>query len=769
EDTEDMMEALLKSSKYQIAQKEFARARLLDMIVGDFDRHADQWKWGMKKEGDQVIFSPIPTDRDQALSTHNGFLLNLVIRMAQLKFLQRFDDDIPNVKALVTINRVLDRLATNQMTLAQWQAEATALEAALRDNVIDAAVANLPPEIEAFRGKEIASKLKSRRTHLQEYATKWYGVLAEHSEVVGTQGNEYFEINHLGSQGSEVKIFDIDKKGQKASSPFYSRTFKPGETDEIRLYGLSGNDVYKVTGDLDRSIKMRIIGGIDKDSVIDESPKAGHNRFHIYDNEGNYYAGENAKQHISPDTSINRYDYNSFLPDKKGLLPHLIYNEDDRIFLGVRYYILNQRWRKRPFVYRQSIDADYSITQKAFSTTYNGLFPKLFGQWDFVARGNYDGIRWLNFHGLGNETPNITDDRDYYRMRSEEVSANLGVSRALGKGKWAINSFYQRVRIVNDTARFVAKSVSPTTAGVYSPDNFAGLQIAYDFADVKDSALPQKGIAFGINAKHTQNLRESDRSFQTLAGNLSFFIPVVPKLSIAIKTGASTVIGTPLFYQYPNIGQSYNLRGFRRERFSGKSAVYNNAELRFVKPVRSYLFNGKAGLLAFVDHGRVWMPGDNSEKWQVRHFRSIVSAYNRSPFFDHFSNDLSILFGKKFDYLFDLNLACLDWLKIATGAKWTQSLSTGYQAHYDREIFMDLRNQFTPAKLLQKHNTDLTYRQVFQEKNGFIPRLSILDFLFCAGPGQVHPVSSHARLIESLIHHLLLMKNFLRFALALSA
>ncbi len=626
DDTEDMLPNILKSSKYSINQPEFAKARLLDMLVGDFDRHADQWKWGIQKEGDKIIYIPVPTDRDQALSTHNGFLLNLVIRMAGLKFLQRFDYDIPNVKALVTINRVLDRLVTNKMTLAEWQLEATNLQAALTDSVIDAAVQNLPSEIEAIRGNEIAAKLKSRRGHLLEYASKYYSVMSEESEVVGTRASEYFEINHLAENKVEVKIFNLDAKRQHESLPFYSRVFTEAETDEIRVYGLAGNDIYKITGNLTKQMDIRIIGGLDRDSIIDESRKVANNSFHVYDNADNYFGNRNAKLHLSEDSAVHSYNYNSFLPDKKGLVPHLIYNDDDRIFLGLRYQVLNRRWRKRPFAYKQSIDVDYSISQKAFSTTYNGLFPKLFGEWDFITRANYDAVRWLNFHGLGNETPNITKDRDFYRMRSEDASASLGVARFIGKSKWAMNAFYHRVEIINDTARFISKSISPNIAGVFTPDNFAGFQVGYDFAAVKDSVLPQKGVAFSLHARHTQNLDVSDRSFQTFSGNLSFFIPVIPKISIALKTGGATVTGDPLFYQYPNIGQSYNLRGFRRERFGGKTTLYNNAELRYIKKVRSYIFNGKAGLMAFVDHGRVWMPNENSNTWHRSYGGGILLA-----------------------------------------------------------------------------------------------------------------------------------------------
>jgi hemolysin activation/secretion protein len=182
------------------------------------------------------------------------------------------------------------------------------------------------------------------------------------------------------------------------------------------------------------------------------------------------------------------------------------------------------------------------------------------------------------------------------------------------------------VKVINDTARFVSKVTSATTPGVYTPDNLAGAEFAYDFASVKDSILPDRGVTFSVLARHTQNMDVSDKSFQLYSGNVQFFIPLIPKISLAIKTGASTISGTPLFYQYPSIGQSYNLRGFRRERFSGKSTAYNNVELRFISKFRSYLFNGKAGLMAFMDNGRVWLPGEDSDKIHTTYGGGVLIA-----------------------------------------------------------------------------------------------------------------------------------------------
>ncbi|HTE27437.1 WbqC family protein [Flavitalea sp.] len=128
---------------------------------------------------------------------------------------------------------------------------------------------------------------------------------------------------------------------------------------------------------------------------------------------------------------------------------------------------------------------------------------------------------------------------------------------------------------------------------------------------------------------------------------------------------------------------------------------------------------------------------DNSVNWQLQHLRSIVSAYNRSPFFEYFSEGFSGLFDKEYQYLLDWNLVCLDWLKESIRGKWTYSLTDKYETDFKNASIFDFRNRFFPRTIQNENIVDLTYRQVFEEKNGFIPQLSILDFLFCSGPQAV--------------------------------
>ena len=627
-DTEEMFPKILGNNDHSVNQQSFVRARLLDFLIGDFDRHADQFKWGISKVGDKTIYEAIPTDRDQAYSTKDGFLLNLVVRVTGMKYFQEYDHTIDDVRAYATINRVIDRIFSNKLDKADWERIATDMQQQLTDTDIETAVKNMPPEIFAIRGNTLIAKLKSRRSHLMEYANDYYRLMAEEPEVVGTMQDEYFEIMNLANNETSISLFKLDANKQKVGSPFYSRIFKESGTDEIRIYGIGGNDIFRITGDMNGEIDTRIIGGDGRDSIIDESTGSTSKRNYIYDNSDNYFKkSRHTRMHLSEDSAVHNYDYQAFLPDKKGLIPHFGYNDFDRFFVGARYFFLNNKWRKRPFASRQSLDVDYSLLQQKFSTTYTGLFPELIGKWDLNARLNYDQERWINFFGLGNETIFTTTNRNFYRLRTEEAMANLGVSRIVGKSSFNIAGFYQRVKVLEDTARFITKAGFINMPNFFEPDNFVGAQVNYNFAHVKDSILPERGFTMSLLANHTQNLKDNEKSFQRFSGNVQFFIPLIPKISLAIKTGASTITGgTPLFYQYPTIGESFDLRGFRRERFRGESTFYNNTELRYIKKVRSNLFNGKAGLIAFMDNGRVWVPGQNSNTMHTTYGGGVLLA-----------------------------------------------------------------------------------------------------------------------------------------------
>jgi len=125
---------------------------------------------------------------------------------------------------------------------------------------------------------------------------------------------------------------------------------------------------------------------------------------------------------------------------------------------------------------------------------------------------------------------------------------------------------------------------------------------------------------------------------------------------------------------------------------------------------------------------------DNSNNWQLLHWRSIITAYNKSPFFLYYRDQFESLFFKKQEHLVDLNRELLNELFKALQIK---SLEIFYTNEYVvKSDVYDLRNSFHP-KSLTHHPVKIEfprYMQSFEENHGFIPDLSIFDLLFNMGP-----------------------------------
>lgn len=119
---------------------------------------------------------------------------------------------------------------------------------------------------------------------------------------------------------------------------------------------------------------------------------------------------------------------------------------------------------------------------------------------------------------------------------------------------------------------------------------------------------------------------------------------------------------------------------------------------------------------------------ENDFGWQKNHFKSLEAAYRTSPFFEYFEDDFRPIFEKKQGFLLDLNFEIFELVNSALGVQLPFEKTTEY--------FHEVPNQ-TDFRTLANGKKDTfinePYTQVFEEKHGFIPNLSILDVLFNEG------------------------------------
>jgi hypothetical protein len=651
-----MGEEILEDNDNEVDQHFYARARLFDIFVGDWDRHQDQWRWAeFDKKGKGKIYRPIPRDRDQVFVKYDGLIPWVGTRKFALREFTNFKNEIRDLEGLTMQARFLDRIFLAQLTLEDWLEIAGDMQHRLTDQVIESAFLDWPEEIYRIDAEEIIVKLKSRRDDLREYAAKFYQIVAEEVEILGTHKHEYFEVVRLNNDETSVKVFKMTKKGKKKEEIF-SRTFTREETKEIRLYGIGGLDEFNISGKVDDGILIRIIGGYEEDSIVDRSEVRGLKKHTVlYDTqEGNELeTGKETRDFRAPDhvEYFNQHSvYNNAFYGKgirllsqnyvyyDYLLPLLSfgYNTDDGVYIGGGVKYIRPGFRKFPYGSSQKIVGNVATSTGAFNFKYEGEFKSTQSSWDktldvFIFGPNYQ----QNFFGIGNETPLLTNDKDFNRVRIYEAIITPGLKSTIAQNhSLEIGLGYQYSQAEETADRFVSTPGASLIAGDFDPKHYLTLRLGYDFIDVDNRALPKRGLSLFTEGTGHYQLNEDPSGFIRLKSEAAIYFPLFLQTSVATRIGGAHLFGDYEFYQANNLGGKFNLRGYRKTRFSGRTSLYHNSELRVnLFYLRNYFIPSEVGILGFFDYGRVWSDGESSSKWHTGYGGGIyISPLERAVF-----------------------------------------------------------------------------------------------------------------------------------------
>ncbi len=649
--TYKLLNRLEEKRNEQVDSKEFFKARLVDIFIGDWDRHADQWKWAKYNENGKKVWKPIPRDRDQAFSKFDGALPTAAEYMVQQ--LVTFDEDYSQIEDLTWNGRFLDRRFLIELNRPTWDSLTLYVKSRLTDETLVNAFNNLPPEIYEQIYTELIDNLKSRRDNLFEASDEYYLLLNEVVEIYGSTKNDFVEVNRLDDERTEVGIYKRDKQtNEKEGAPLFYRIFDNEITYEIRIHLLDGDDKVVLKGEVDSGPLIRVIGGDGKDELEDNSIVNGYwlNFTPIPDAENKtifYDSGKKTKIEYAPGTVYNREKIS--LPEndeEKYENPHIdrsydwqVYpiinlDSDNGFILGGAVLRYNYDFRAKPYDNKIQLSAVYATLPQNGTVRFDGEFFSLINNASVNLEIIATGLAFTKYYGYGNETSFSLEleENDFYRQEQRIFSFFPGITYALGSAnKIFIGASFNisKLTLINENL------LSTFTYGDYGTGEISaiGLHVRYelDLRDVLNN--PHEGIYLKLTSGYFPGILGFSESFMRAGFDLRWFYTIEPfyDLTFALRTGGEKVWGKYPFYASAYLGGGDNLRGYSRERFSGDASIFGQAEIRAMLTRIKLFLVADFGMHIFGETGRVFALNEISDKWHPSYGGGFwLSYFNRT-------------------------------------------------------------------------------------------------------------------------------------------
>ncbi|MFL1010789.1 metallophosphoesterase [Flavisericum labens] len=660
ESTYDIIEKIREDEEHKIDENAFIRARLFDMLLGDWDRHQDQWRWAQfDKENGDHYYRPIPRDRDQVFSSFDGALLDIMRNiLGSTQQLQVYDEELKNIKWMNSAGIKLDRVLIQNAGLETWLNHAKFIQEHVTDEVIEQAFLKVPKAVQDKTLSDIKKKLKGRRSNLQDIAARYYNELNALVILTGTDKDDYIEVTRIGDNETHVKISRIiDGKKDKV---VVDRTLNKDVTKELWVYGLDDKDIFEVTGKANNLIFTRLIGGQENDTYIIKNGR----RVKVYDHESKKNTikeSNGATIRLTDIYKLNLFDFNKNITKTSLLTPAIGFNPDDGFLLGVSYSITTKGFQRNPFSQQHRFKGGYYFATSGFSLNYDGEFANIMNDWNLHIGGLFTSENFTNnFFGYGNETQNNDDelDLDYNRVKTSIYAVKAGILKKGSFGSdYGVRAILEGIEIEETENRFIADFIPISNKEFYKRRYFGGLEAQFNYESFDDKINPKKGMVFNLQIGGKTEFQETKNTYGYLNSNLGFYNSLTTNKKLVLKTDVRSQfrIGDDLvFYQAANIGGKNGLRGYRTERFTGKNSFVGSADLRYSFPsFKTRTLPFQIGVFGGADVGRVWLKDDFSDKWHNDYGGGfwITAAESLSGTFNLFNSNE----GLRFSFGFGLN------------------------------------------------------------------------------------------------------------------
>lgn len=616
-DTKELFDKLDKSPNERIDTLAFLKARLMDLLLGDWDRHEGQWRWIKVGEGRRAPWEPVPYDRDQAFVRYDGLLLALA--RSGYPQLVNFGPAYPSTLGITWNARLVDRRLLVGLERPVWDSVAHDLESRLTDAVIADAVRRLPPELYAKDGARLTTALERRRDRLAEEAGKFYRLLAGQVDVRATDKAEVVTATRTADGVLDLAIRRRADDGDPPDD-FFHRRFTSAETKEVRLFLGGGKDSVLVSG-AGGGPALRVIGAETADGgspkVVSDGASGGVTK--VYDTtpatrvEGSHRPSLDRRRYAPPDSTSRVRAAPRDWGHVWSVWPWINYGSDIGLFGGITPSVYTFGFRQHPYASKVTLRAGYATGANAFRAELLGDFRFQNSSTRVFFDARASGVDVLRFFGFGNETAIAAAD-SFYKVYQQQYSFSLGLARDL-----VPNLTFR----IGPTVKYVTTDLDRPTlvalARPYGSTNFGmlGGRAALEFDTRNRPAAATRGALVVLAGSIYPALWDVQSTFGEVHGEAATYLtagmPLRPTL--ALRAGGMKVWGNYPFFEAAFVGGASTVRGLRDHRYMGDAAAYGNAELRLDLGRYYLVLPGTWGLLGTADVGRVWLAGQSSDTW----------------------------------------------------------------------------------------------------------------------------------------------------------
>ena len=609
-DSDELLVLLDRDPSQRVDARALLAARLMDMLFGDWDRHPSQWKWARLQSSPPTAWLPIPRDRDKAFISSSGFLAGLA--RPAFPNLTVFESSYTGVRALTWNSLEFDRRLLGGLEKPEWDSVAAALVSRVTDGVIDDAVRAVPPEYRQS-AQALAHTLKLRRDGLPGAADRFYRFLAAVADIHATDAADRATVTRVDDRFVEVRL------DSEEGTPFFLRRFDAQETAEIRLYLHGGDDTAVVTGNVQQSIPVRIIGGNGNNRLMDSSlVQRSRDRTRLYD------VGTVNGVEYGPDTLFNRRPWVEEKgelvapgPDHGGRVgPTMGLTVENDLGVSLRLGVNKDSYgfRRRPYASRVGFEAEYATGVDAFRIGAVADRRRESSPLHFMAKARMSQLEVINFHGLGNATPDSSSD--FFEVRQQQWLLDVAVALALGPhSDLSLGPVVQYSTTDSTPDRYIS-ATQPYGSGDFGQ---AGLRLVLHH-DVRDEpGNPRRGFVVDFTGSVFPAAWDATSAFGGIAAGAAAYLtlPIPVRPILALRGGAEQVFGDFPFHEAAFIGGNSSVRTLDPQRYAGDASLAGTAELRLPLANFPFVLPLDVGVFGFVDAGRVYVDGDSPNGWHT--------------------------------------------------------------------------------------------------------------------------------------------------------